>query len=119
MNDKGAKYEEQAALFLKNAGFEIVDRNWSCPMGELDIVARKDGTLAFVEVRARSNPGYGTPADSVTPAKRAKLAKTAMAYIKARRPEADTFRFDVVAIVPGEEPEHIEDAFTADGFGFF
>ncbi len=119
MNKKGERYEEQAALFLEAAGFEILDRNWSCPMGELDLIARKDGTVAFVEVRARSNPAFGTPGESVTPAKRAKLAKTAMAYLKARRPEAETFRFDVVAIVPGEEPEHIEDAFSADGFGFF
>lgn len=119
MNLKGAGYEAQAADFLKAAGFEIVDRNWSCPMGELDIVARKGGKLVFVEVRARSNPAYGTPAESVTPAKRAKLVKTAMAYIKAKRPEADEYRFDVIAIVPGEPPEHIEEAFTADGAGFF
>ena len=119
MNDKGVKYEEQAAAFLVEAGFEILDRNWASPMGELDIVARKDGTVAFVEVRARSNAGYGTPADSVTPAKRAKLVKTAMAWVKARRPEAESFRFDVIGIVPGSAPEHIEDAFSADGFGFF
>ncbi|HNW43554.1 MAG TPA: YraN family protein [Elusimicrobiales bacterium] len=118
MNDKGAKYEEQAALFLKAAGYEIVDRNWACPLGELDIVARRDDTVVFVEVRERSNAGYGSPADSVTPAKRAKIIKTAMAYLKACRPEAETFRFDFIGIVPGSEPEHIEDAFTADGFGF-
>ena len=118
MNDKGAKYEEQAASFLEDAGFTIVDRNWACPMGELDIVARKDDTLVFAEVRARSNPAYGSPADSVTPAKRIKIIKAAMAYIKARRPEAEAFRFDVIAIVPGEPPEHIEGAFSADGFGF-
>ena len=118
MNDKGAKYEEQAALFLEKAGFKILDRNWACPMGELDIVARKGDTLVFAEVRERSNPGYGTPAESVTPAKRAKIIKTAMAYMNARRPEAETFRFDVIGIVPGEPPEHIEDAFSADGFGF-
>ena len=119
MNGKGEAYEEQAAEFLKAAGFEIVDRNWSCPMGELDIVARKADLLVFAEVRARSNPGYGTPADSVTPAKRAKIVKAAMAYIKARRPGAGEYRFDVIAIVPGGEPEHIEEAFTADGAGFF
>jgi len=118
VNDKGAKYEEQAALFLKANGFEILDRNWSTPMGELDIVARKDDTVVFVEVRARSNPAYGTPAESVTPAKRAKIIKAAMAYLKARRVEAESFRFDVIGIVPGEAPEHIEDAFSADGFGF-
>jgi len=118
VNDKGARYEEQAALFLKDAGFEIIDRNWACPMGELDIVARKGDTVVFVEVRARSNSAYGSPADSVTPAKRAKIIKAAMAYIKARRPEAETFRFDFVGIVPGSAPEHIESAFSADGFGF-
>lgn len=118
MNDKGTQYEEQAALFLKEAGFEIVDRNWACPLGELDIVARKGDTLVFVEVRARSNSAYGSPADTVTPAKRAKIIKAAMTYIKARRPEAETYRFDFIGIVPGSGPEHIEDAFSADGFGF-
>lgn len=118
MNKKGEKYEEQAALFLEAAGFEILDRNWSCPMGELDIIARKDGTVAFVEVRARSNPAYGLPAETVNRAKRAKIIKSAMAYIKARALEADAFRFDFIGIVPGQAPEHIEDAFSADGFGF-
>jgi putative endonuclease len=118
MNEKGARYEEQAALFLKDAGFEILDRNWAAPMGEIDIVAKKGDAVVFVEVRGRSNPGYGTPAESVTPAKRAKIIKTALAYLKARRPEAESFRFDVIGIVPGLPPEHIEDAFRADGFGF-
>lgn len=118
MNKKGEKYEEQAALFLEAAGFEILDRNWSCPMGELDIIARKDGTVAFVEVRARSSAAYGLPAETVNRSKRAKIIKSAMAYIKARGLEADTFRFDFIGIVPGQAPEHIEDAFSADGFGF-
>jgi putative endonuclease len=118
MNTKGARYEEQAALFLKAAGFEILDRNWACPMGELDIVARKLDTIAFVEVRQRSNPAYGLPAETVTRAKRAKIIKTAQAWIKAHGAKAETFRFDFIGIVPGAEPEHIEDAFSADGFGF-
>ncbi len=119
MNQKGAAYEEAAAVFLRAAGYEILDRNWSCPMGELDIVARKDGTVAFVEVRARSNPDYGGPAESITPSKKVKIIKAAMAYIKARRPEAEEYRFDIVGIVPGNEPDHIEGAFTADGAGYF
>jgi putative endonuclease len=118
MNKKGEQYEEQAALFLKAAGFEILDRNWACPMGELDIVARKGETVAFVEVRARSSSAYGLPSETVNRAKRAKIIKTAMAYIKARGLRSDTFRFDFVGIVPGQPPEHIEDAFSADGFGF-
>jgi putative endonuclease len=118
VNDKGARYEEQAALYLRDKGFTILDRNWAAVTGELDIVASKAGAVVFVEVRARSNPDYGTPAESVTPAKRRKLIRTAMAYIKAKRLSPDSFRFDVIGIVPGREPEHIEDAFSADGFGF-
>lgn len=118
MNSKGAAFEEQAAIFLKAAGYEILDRNWACPMGELDIVARKDGTVAFVEVRARSSSAYGLPAETVGKAKRAKIIKSAMAYIKARCLTADGFRFDFIGIMPGQAPEHIEDAFSADGFGF-
>ncbi len=117
MNLKGAKYEEQAALFLKGAGYRITDRNWACPLGELDIVAEKDGTLVFVEVRARSNPGYGSPAESVTRSKQVKIVRAAQAYLKARRPQAESFRFDVIAITPGGL-EHIEGAFDAGGAGF-
>ncbi len=119
MNDRGREYEDQAAAYLKERGFKILDRNWSSPMGEIDIVAGKDGAVIFVEVRARSRSGYGSPADSVTPSKKAKIIKTAMAYIKARCPDAETFRFDFIGIVPGEAPEHVENAFSADGFGFF
>ncbi|MDD2804119.1 MAG: YraN family protein [Elusimicrobiales bacterium] len=118
MNTKGVAYEEQAAAFLRAAGFEILDRNWACPLGELDIVARKGDVLAFVEVRARSNTAYGLPAETVTRAKRTKIIKAAQAYLKARRVKAETFRFDFIGITPGAEPEHIEDAFSADGFGF-
>jgi putative endonuclease len=118
VNTKGAPYEEQAALFLKGAGYEILDRNWACPFGELDIVARKGDTIAFVEVRQRSSAAYGLPSETVGRAKRVKIIKTAMAYIKARSPRAGTFRFDFIGITPGAEPEHIEDAFSADGFGF-
>ena len=118
MNGRGAAYEAQAAEFLKSAGFRIIDRNWACPLGELDIVAQKGDTLVFVEVRARSNPDYGSPAESVTRSKQAKLIKAAQAYLKARRPEAESFRFDVIGIVPGREPEHIEGAFDAGTGGF-
>ncbi|MDA8130507.1 MAG: YraN family protein [Elusimicrobia bacterium] len=118
MNTGGAEAEERAAAFLRGAGYEILERNWSCPMGELDIVARKDGVVVFAEVRARSGTGYGLPAETVGAAKRARIIKAAMAWLKARRPEAEGYRFDFIGIVGGGEPEHIENAFSADGFGF-
>jgi putative endonuclease len=118
VNTKGAAYEAQAAAFLEAAGFRILDRNWACPMGELDLVAEKNGLVAFVEVRARSNSAYGSPAESVTRSKQLKIIKAAQAYLKARRPAADSFRFDVIGLVPGREPEHIDGAFDAGGAGF-
>lgn len=118
MNSKGAAYEERAARFLQRAGYEILDRNWSCPMGELDIVARKDGAVVFVEVRARSSADYGLPSETVSRSKRVKIIKAALAYLKARAPVAESYRFDFIGLMPGAEPEHIEDAFGADGFGF-
>ena len=114
----GADAEERAALFLRAAGYEILERNWACPMGELDIVARKDGVLVFAEVRARSRTGYGLPAETVGRAKRARLIKAAMAYLKTGRAAHESCRFDFIGIVGAGEPEHIENAFGADGFGF-
>jgi len=119
MNKKGEIYESQAAELLEKSGYRIAARNWVCyGIGEIDIVAVKDDVTVFVEVRARSNPTFGTPAESVTRVKRAKIIKTAEAYIKTFRPASGSFRFDVISIVPGSGAEHIENAFTADGFGF-
>lgn len=118
MNGRGAAAEERAALFLKAAGYEILARNWACPLGELDIVARKGQSVVFVEVRSRASSAYGSPAETVTAAKRGRIIRTAQAYIKAARPRAEEYRFDFIGIVPGEAPEHIENAFGADGYGF-
>lgn len=118
MNSKGTEYENAAADMLLSEGYAIKARNWACArLGEIDIIAEKDGTTVFVEVRARSNSSFGTPAESINAAKIAKIVRTAMAYIKRYSPETD-FRFDVISVVPGFPPEHIKEAFTADGFGF-
>ncbi|OGR39453.1 MAG: YraN family protein [Elusimicrobia bacterium GWA2_64_40] len=118
MNGRGAEAEERAARFLEAAGYEILARNWACPMGELDIVARKGPAVVFVEVRSRAGSAYGSPAETVTAAKRGRIIRTAQAYLKAARPQAEEYRFDFIGIVPGAAPEHIENAFGADGFGF-
>ncbi|MBP5287484.1 MAG: YraN family protein [Elusimicrobiales bacterium] len=118
MNSKGTEYENTATELLLSEGYTIKARNWACArLGEIDIVAEKDGITVFVEVRARSNTSFGTPSESINSAKIAKIIRTAMAYIKRFSPETD-FRFDVISVVPGFPPEHIKEAFTADGFGF-
>ena len=117
MNNRGTKYEDQAAQLLISHGYAIKARNWISRFGEIDIIAEKDGITVFVEVRARTVSAYGTPIESISASKIAKIIKTSEAYIKKFAPQTD-FRFDVISVVPGHPPEHIINAFTADGFGF-
>jgi putative endonuclease len=93
----GRHGEELAARHLIAKGYEIVDRNWRCRVGELDLVARDGDCLVFVEVRARRGQALGTPEESVTRAKQARLAALAGAYVEERNWAGD-YRIDVVAV---------------------
>ena len=100
--EKGAAGEALASIYLLDKGYEIIDRNWRCRSGELDIVARKDDCLVFVEVRSRSgSPRYGTPAESVNVHKMMQVRKTAEVYIMYKQEDIATtmIRFDVIAVI--------------------
>lgn len=109
--------EDLAARHLTDAGMQVLDRNWRCARGELDLVARdRDGTVVFVEVKTRSGTGFGSPAEAVTPAKAKRLRRLACLWLlEHRQPGAAALRFDVVGIVrlPGQVPElrHLRAAF--------
>jgi putative endonuclease len=90
--------EELAARELIRRGYVVRERNWRCPEGELDIVAEQGGTLVLVEVRTRRGDRFGTPEESITPAKRAHLIAAAQAYLQAHSLEERDWRIDVVAI---------------------
>ncbi|MDI9570315.1 MAG: YraN family protein [Pseudomonadota bacterium] len=110
----GRRGEELAAAFLARAGYAILDRNWRCPLGELDIVARDGGTLVFVEVRTRRSARFGAPEESVGFSKRRKLSRLATFYIHRYGLFDVPARFDVAAVhlLPsGPEVELIRDAF--------
>lgn len=77
----GHRGEELAAAELRRLGYEIVARNWRCPEGEADIVARRDGEWLFVEVRTRRGQRFGLPEESITPRKRARMAAVAPRYL--------------------------------------
>ena len=94
----GKAGEEIAARELMRRGYRVLERNWRCPEGELDIVAEQDGTLVLVEVRTRRGDRFGTPEESITPAKRAHLIAAAQAYLQAHSLEERDWRIDVVAI---------------------
>ncbi len=95
----GNSGEERAAVFLQEKGYEILERNFSCPFGELDIVARQGRLLAFVEVKTRRSLKFGRPAAAVTPSKQRKLRTTALCYLKRHPHPRCTIRFDVIEII--------------------
>lgn len=115
--DRGRKAEELACKRLLALGYTVVERNWRCRTGEIDIVARKGDTLVIVEVRSRSQQAaaFGTPAESVTARKIKQVRETAAVYLHRTGQSAANIRFDVMAVTFGREKEttveHIEAAF--------
>jgi putative endonuclease len=110
MNAAGTRAEEQCAALLRRAGLRVVERNWRCRLGEIDLIAEEGATTVFAEVRMRSSGFFGGAAESVTAAKRSRLLAAARLYL-ARRPAARC-RFDVF-LVDGAagRVEWIRDAF--------
>ncbi len=105
----GRRGEEIAARHLSAAGLEIVERNWRCPQGEIDIVAREGAALVFVEVKTRSGVGYGHPLEAITATKLARLRRLAGAWCEAHPNERGAVRIDAVAVIaPREGEAHIE-----------
>ena len=96
-NELGAWGERQAARFLLKKGYRLVERNYRCPWGEIDLILEDDEFLVFAEVKLRKSSRYGTPAEFVTRRKREKLRKTALYYLQSH-PAQKQPRFDVVEI---------------------
>jgi putative endonuclease len=111
MSRRGGADESLAAAFLERQGLAILERNYRCRFGEIDIVAAAGGVLVFVEVRARRSEDYGGAAASITAAKRRRLLAAARHYLAAHGSNR-ACRFDAV-LVRGEarEIEWVTDAF--------
>ena len=89
--------EELAAEEIQRQGMEILARNWRCPLGEIDIIARKDGLVAVIEVKTRRGRSAGTPEQAVDDQKQRKLCKLAQCYIESIGWEGEV-RIDVVGV---------------------
>ncbi len=110
-NKLGQWGEERAAEYLRREkGFSILERNYRCPLGEIDIVADDAGALVFVEVKTKGSGDSIAPQASVTPAKQRQVVRVARWYLKAKRLASPRCRFDVVAVTPaaGGLPERID-----------
>jgi putative endonuclease len=101
----GQRGEQYAAQYLTDRGYAIRARNWRCAVGEIDLVTEKDGVLIFVEVRTRRGDRLGTPEESITPAKRAKLIAAAQTYLDEHSQADWDWRIDVIAIEIGSRGE--------------
>jgi putative endonuclease len=107
----GANAEQLAARHLEQLGYTIIERNFHCRGGELDLVAWQGATLCFIEVRSRKDERFGSPLDTIGSSKRRRIATAARAYLRARRPPRCEMRFDVVAVCGGVVSAVIADAF--------
>jgi putative endonuclease len=100
----GAAGEAAVAAWYAERGYEVLDRNWRCPAGELDLVMRAGATLVFCEVKTRSSAAFGAPVEAVTLAKQARLRRLAGLWLDAggRRRGTSEIRFDVASVLAGE-----------------
>lgn len=97
-DELGRRGEQVAADWLQERGFTLVDRNWRCPSGELDLVLRDGTTLVFAEVKTRSSLTFGHPFEAITAEKAARLRRLAAAWCRERRPGSVAVRIDAVAV---------------------
>ena len=109
MNPAGARAEDLCADLMRASGLRLLERNWRCRHGEIDLIAEERGTLVFAEVRMRSGERFGGAAESVTMAKRSRLLASARLYLM-RRPQASC-RFDVF-LVGAARIEWLRNAFS-------
>jgi len=114
-DELGKRGEQLAVDHLVGAGYTIVERNWRCAQGEIDIVDERDGTVAFVEVKTRSGLRYGHPFDAITVAKLARLRRLSAAWCESRPGRGQLIRIDAIGVVapPGRPAtiEHLEGIF--------
>lgn len=109
----GAYGETLAAEFLREAGMEIVARNWRCRYGELDLIVQDPSITAFVEVKTRSGLGFGTPAESVTFRKQQRIRRLALLWLAEQEGPWRRIRFDVVSVLVTRGHRPVIDHLTA------
>jgi putative endonuclease len=105
----GRRGEDLAAAFLTEAGYLVVDRNWRCSQGEIDIVAVDGVETVFVEVKTRSSVAFGHPFDAITAQKLARLRRLAAAWCAANPGDHRRIRVDAISVIaPGDGPPQID-----------
>jgi putative endonuclease len=102
MNQKkfiGKYGEDVAARYLEDRGYQILDRNWRCNLGEIDLVAKEKNRLVFVEVKTRNGNGYGHPFEAITATKVARMKKLVNQWCIQNQRSEEKVRLDAIAIL--------------------
>lgn len=109
----GRRGEDTACRALKKDKYTIIEKNWRCRLGEIDIIARdKNKVLCFIEVKAKSSGSFGYPEEAVTLWKQKKLLSAAYSYMESKKLQAGDVRFDVVSVdLAKNESRIIKNAF--------
>ncbi len=108
-DELGRRGEVIAARYLEGVGLRIVERNWRCAQGEIDLVAGEGDELVFVEVKTRSSVAFGHPLEAITTQKLARLRRLAAAWCAAHPGNHDRIRIDAVAVIaPAAGPIAVE-----------
>jgi putative endonuclease len=110
----GRNGEDLAADLYERLGFDIVERNYRCPAGEIDVIAAKGRMVVFCEVKTRRTNRWGEPSEAVDRVKQARLRRLAAIWLKDRRPGRVEVRFDVVSVIVADgraEVTHLAEAF--------
>lgn len=100
--EKGAYWEQKAGAYLESIGYEILEYNFRCRMGEIDIIARDGEYLVFCEVKYRAGTGKGYPTEAVDKRKQRVISKCALYYLTKKGTMELPCRFDVVTILNGK-----------------
>jgi putative endonuclease len=111
----GRRGEELATAFLVDAGYTILDRNWRCGQGEIDVVAFDGSETAFIEVKTRTSVAFGHPLEAITTLKLARLRRLAAAWCAAHPGNHDRIRIDAISVIAPKfgtpEIEHLKRVF--------
>ena len=111
-NILGIKYENMSIHYLKKQKYKILERNFICPAGEVDIIAydKANDYIVFVEVKYRATEAFGRPLEAITPEKVRKIKLTSQVYLKLKGWLNKNYRYDAIEIID-DELRHVVDAF--------
>ena len=110
----GKAGEDLAVRYLKKKGYKVIQQNYTCPLGEIDIIARQKKTIVFVEVKTRRSLSFGSAKLAITPHKQRKISMAALYYLKSNQQMDQDARFDVVTVQTtsgSQEIDLIQNAF--------